>query len=160
MSEEKMEMPVEEESQASAEEGTDASAESEEPKANVADELQSLGRNLAAAAKAMLESPEARELTNQLQRGLEALDNSVHGLADQARETPIGQKVEGSVGDAATAVKERHVLETLAGTVASALHTVNQTLGQAVESAQARAEEPSTKAPGPQQIEVVENEEE
>jgi len=160
MGEEKLEMPVQEEAQAPAEEVAGAPAESETPKANVADELHSFGRNLAAAAKAMLDSPEAKELSSQLQRGLEALDNSVHELANQARETQIGQKVESSVGDATTAVKDRHVLETLAGTFASALHTVNQTLGQAVEKAQARAEDSATKTSGPQQIEVVENEEE
>ena len=159
MSDEKLEMPVEEESQEPVEEAADESAEGEAPKANVADELQLLGRNLAAAAKAVLDSPETKELGSQLQRGLEALDGSVHELANQARETPVGQKMESSMGDAATAVKDRHVLETLAGTVASALHTVNQTLGQAVDKAQARAES-STKPSGPQQIEVVENEEE
>jgi hypothetical protein len=159
MSEEKLEMPLEEESQAPAEESEDTSAESEASKANVADELQQLGRNLAAATKAVLESPEAKEFASQLQRGLRALDKSVHELADQARDTTVGQKVETSVGDAATAVKDRHVLDTLAGTVAAALHTVNQTLGQAVEKAQSRTEG-SEQPSGPQQIEVVEDEEE
>lgn len=159
MSEEKLEMPLEEESQVPAEEAADTSAEGETPKANVADELQQLGRNLAAATKAVLEGPEAKEFAGQLQRGLSALDKSVHELADQARDTTVGQKVESGVGDATTAVKDRHVLETLAGTFASALHTVNQTLGQAVEKAQARAEG-SEQPSGPQQIEVVEEEQE
>ena len=159
MSEEKLEMPLEEEAQTPAEEAEEPSPESEAAKANIADELQQLGRNLSAATKAVLESPEAKEFSNQLQRGLRALDKSVHELAEQARDTTVGQKVETSVGDAATVVKERHVLETLTGTIATALHNVNEALGQAVEKAQARAEG-SEKPSGPQHIEVVEDEEE
>ena len=131
-------------------------AEGEGTKPNIANELQDLGRNLTAATKAVLESPEAREFGSQLQRGLTALDKSVHQLVDQARETPVGQKVEGGVSEATGAVKERHILETLAESVATALHTVNLALGQAVEKAQARAQEEKS---APQQIEVVDDEE-
>jgi len=130
----------------------------EAAKPDVAKELQELGRQLTAATKAVLDSPEARELGTQLQHGLEALEKTVGQLVGQARETKIGQRVESSVGEAATTVKERGVLDTLVESVAGALHTVNQTLGQAVEKAQSRAEEAKTKRSTPQQIEIVTSE--
>jgi hypothetical protein len=110
---------------------------------------------LTAATKAVLDSPEARELGAQLQHGLEALEKTVGQLVGQARETKIGQRMESSVGEAAASVKERGVLDTLVESVATALHTVNQNLSQAVEKAQSRAEEAKTKRSTPQQIEIV-----
>jgi hypothetical protein len=151
MSEEKVEMPVEEQVEALAEEGA--------ARPDIAAELQQLGQQLAAATKAVLEGPEAQEFKGQLQRGLESLEKSVNKLVAQARETPVGQKVESGVSEAAATMKERRVLETLAESVASALQTVNRSLGQAVEKAQTRAEEAKAKS-APQQIEILEAEEE
>lgn len=150
MSEEKVETTIEEQ--------VEAVATEEAPKANIASELQELGRQLAAATKAVLEGPEAQELKVQLQHGLESLEKSVSKVATQARETPVGQKVESGVSEVASTVKERRMLESLADSVASALQTVNQSLGQAVEKAQTRAEEAKTKKSLPQQIEIVETE--
>jgi hypothetical protein len=158
MSEEHVEMPVEEETQEAVEEPVAEAAEQKAPEPNVADELQNLGHNLASAARAALESPEAQEFSGQLQRGLEALEKSVHQVAAQARDTKVGKKVETGVSDAATTVKERGLLETLAESVASALHTVNQSLEHAVDKAQTRAQEAKTEKAGPQQIEVVKGE--
>jgi len=148
MSEEKTELPVEEEAQ----------APTEEAGPNVGDELQELGRHLTDATRAILESPEAKELGAQLQRGLESLQGAVNQLLGQARETKVGKTVEGGVSEAATSVKDRRVLETLGESVATALSTVNRSLGQAVEKVEARAKE--AKKPAPQQIEIVEGEEE
>lgn len=151
MSEEKVEMPVEEQGA----EQVEAPAETEETKSNVASELQELGRQLTAATKAALESPEAQELGAQLHRGLESLGKTVNQLVVQVRESKIGQTVEGGVSDAATSVKDRRIFETLAESVTTALSTVNQALGQAVEKAQVRAEEAKMKRSAPQQIAVV-----
>jgi hypothetical protein len=125
---------------------------------DIASELQELGRQLAAATKAVLAGPEAQELKVQLRRGLESLEKSVNKVAAQARETTVGQKVESGVSGATATLKERRVLETMAESVATALRTVNKSLGQAVEKAQARAEEAEKSAP--QQIEIVGPEEE
>lgn len=160
MSEEKVEMPVEEETQPEAEEPTAKPAEGKALAENIGDELQQLGRNLTAATRAMLESPEAQEVGVQLHKGLESLEKTVGQLVSQARESTVGQRVESGVSEATAAVKERGLLETLSESFTSALHTVNQTLEQAVDRAQARAEEAKTKkAKGPQQIEVLEAEE-
>jgi hypothetical protein len=149
--------------QTPAEEVAEAPTEGQEtPKPDVAAELQELGHQLAAATKAVLESPEAQEFKTQLQRGLESLEKSVNQLVGQARETKVGQKVESGVGkvesgvsEAASTVKERRMLETLAESVATALQTVNRSLGQAVEKAEVRAEEAKAKRLPPQQIAVV-----
>jgi len=141
------------------EEETKAVAEEKETR-DIATELQEFGRNLADATKAVLESPEAQEAKVQLQRGLESLGKTVNKLTDQARETKVGQKVESGVSDASAGLKERRVLETLSESVASALHTVNQSVGQAVEKAHTRAEEAKVKKAEPQQIEIVEAEQE
>ena len=156
MSEEKMEMSVEEEAQVEAKEP----AKGEVTGTNIANELQELGHQLTAATKAVLEGPEAQQVGVQLQRGLESLQKAVNQLVTQARETKVGKKVESGVSEAATTVKERGMLESLAESVASALQTVNQALGQAVDKAQARAEETKAKKSAHQQIEVVEAEEE
>lgn len=148
MSEEKTELPVEEEIQ--------APAEGAGP--NVGDELQELGRHLTDATRAILESPEAKEMGAQLQRGLESLQGAVNQLLGQARETKVGKTVESGVSEAATSVKDRRVLETLGESVATALNTVNRSLGQAVEKVEARAKEAEKSAP--QQIEIVAGEEE
>jgi hypothetical protein len=158
MSEENVEMPVEEEIQ--AKEPAAAPAEGEAVKPNIAAELQELGRQLVAATKAALESPEAQELGTQLQRGMEALGKQVNQVVAQARETKVAQDLETKVSEAATGIKERRVVETLGDSVGAALQTVNKTLGQAVEKAQTRAEEAKAKKPAPQQIEVVSEEEE
>ena len=105
MSEEHIQTPAEEPGPAT-EQGVAATSD-------VAKELQELGRQLTAATKAVLDSPEARELGVQFQHGLEALEKTVGQLVGQARETKIGQRVESSVGEAATTVKERGVLDTL-----------------------------------------------
>jgi hypothetical protein len=52
------------------------------------------------------------------------------------------------------------VFETLADSFATALHTLNQTLGQAVDKAEARAEQAKAKTAEPQPIEIVETKEE
>jgi len=148
MSEEKTELPMEE----------DAQAPTEEARPNVGDELQDLGRHLTDATRAVLESPEAKELGAQLQRGLESLQSAVNQLLGQARETKVGKTVESGVSEAATSVKDRRVLETLGESVASALHTVNRSLGQAVEKVETRSKE--AQKPAPQQIEIVAGEEE
>lgn len=149
MSEEKttLETPVEE--------GTEAPFE-EKKSQNIATELQEFGHQLAAATKAVMESPEAQEAKVQLQRGLESLGKTVNQLAAQARETKVGQKVESGVSEASATLKEKRVFETLSESVASALHTVNQTLGQAVEKTEQRTKTKSA----PRQIEIVEGEEE
>ncbi len=149
MSEEKeqLETPVEEEM---------TKAPAEEAKADIAGELQEFGHQLTAATKAVLASPEAQEAKTQLQKGLESLSKTVNQLADQARETKVGQKVEGGVSDASASLKEKRVFETLTESIGKALQTVNQTLGQAVEKTEKRTEAKST----PQQIEVVGSEEE
>jgi len=87
---------------------------------------------------------------------LESLSKSVDQLAKQARETQVGQKVESGVSEAATTLKERHVLETLAESIANALQTVNQSLAQGVEKAHKRAEEAKAKKAEPPQIEAGE----
>lgn len=160
MSEEKVETPLEEGAGTETEEQAGVLAESEGAKPNIAHELQQLGHQLTTATRAVLESPEAQEVGSQLQRGLESLEKTVSQLVSQARETKVGKKVESSVSEAASTVKERGMLDTLAESVASALQTVNQTLGQAVEKAQARAEEAKVKKSAPQQIEIVASEEE
>jgi hypothetical protein len=152
MSEEKIETMIEEQ--------VEAAAADEATKPDIAAELQELGRQLAAATKAVLEGPEAQELKTQLQHGLESLQKSVDKVATQARETPVGQKVESGVSEVTSTVKERRMLESLAESVAGALQTVNQSLGQAVEKAQTRADEAKTKKALPQQIEIVETEDE
>ena len=159
MTEEKIEAQKEQ-PETPTDEQVQVSTEDKATGANVAGELQELGRHLTAATKAALESPEAKEAGAQMQRGLESLSKTVNQLLTQARETKVGQKVETGVADAATSVKDRHVFETLADSVASALQTVNKTLGQAVEKAQVRAEEAKAKKSAPQQIEVVSTEDE
>jgi hypothetical protein len=159
MSEGNVEMPVEEEVQEQGEESAEEPVEGEATTLNVADELQHLGRNLAAATREAMESPEAQEFGSQLQRGLSSLEKSVHQVANQARDTKVGQKVETGVSEASTSVKERGLLESLAESVAHALHTVNQSLEQAVDKAHTRAEEAKAEKVGPQPIEVVEAEE-
>jgi hypothetical protein len=151
MSEEKeqLETPVEEKV-------TEAPAEEEAPKTDIAGELQEFGHQLAAATKAVLASPEAQEAKTQLQKGLDSLSKTINQLADHARETKIGQKVESGVSDASSSLKEKRVFETLADSVGKALHTVNQTIGQAVEKTEERTKAKAT----PQQIEVVVDEEE
>ncbi len=148
MSEEKVEGQVQEPVEASGEEVA--------PKAEIGNELKELGHQLSAATKAVLESPEAQQFKTQLQQGLESLSKSIDKLADQARETQVGKKVESGVTEAASTMKERRVLETLAESVATALHTVNQSLAREVEKVQARAEKAQS---GPQQIEIVEDQE-
>jgi hypothetical protein len=172
MSEKNTETPVEEEAQPTAEEQMEqpseesveevagAEAEDEKPKLNIAEELQQLGRNLTTGTKAVLDSPEAQEVNTQLHKGLESLEKTVGQLVKQARESAVGQKVESGVGDATAVVKERGLLETLADSFASALHTVNATLEQTVDKAQARAREEAEKKSAPQPIEVVGAEEE
>jgi hypothetical protein len=159
MSEEQTEMPVEEEAQGAAEEAAPEAPEEEatsaKSKANIAEELQQLGRNLTAATKAVLESPEAQEVNTQLHKGLESLEKTVGQLSKQARETSVGKTVETGVSDATAAVKERGLFETLADSFATALHSVNQTLEQSVEKAQTRTEEEKKKRTAPQSIEVV-----
>jgi hypothetical protein len=147
MSEEKMEQPVDER--------TEEAAEEKRPAANIGDELQELGHQLTAATKAVLASPEAKEMRAQLQRGMESLEKTVNQLAGQARETKVGQTVESSVNEAAATMKERRVLETVGETIGAALRAVNQALGQAVEKAETHAE---TTRSAPQQIEVVDPE--
>jgi hypothetical protein len=159
MSEEQVEMPMEEGVEAPAEEHTVELTESKEAQPNIADELHDLGRNLAAATKAALESPEAQELGTQFHRGLESLEKSVHQVVAQVRETRVGQQIEDGVSEATTVVRDRGLLETLSESIATALHTVNKTLEQAVEKAQARTEEAKAHKRAPQQIEVVKAEE-
>jgi hypothetical protein len=159
MSEANVEMPVEEEGPELGEESVEEPVEGDATTANVADELQILGRNLAAATRAALESPEAQEFGSQLQRGLSSLEKSVHQVADQARDTKVGQTVETGVSEAATSVKERGLLDSLAESVAHALHTVNQSLEQAVDKAHTRSEEAKAEKTGPQPIEIVDAEE-
>ncbi|MGD9100640.1 MAG: hypothetical protein PVF45_09190 [Anaerolineae bacterium] len=127
----------------------------EAPQPDIANELQEFGHQLAAATKAVLASPEAQEAKVQLQRGLDSLSKTVNQLADQARETKVGQKVESGVSEASATLKEKRVLETLADSVAGALQAVNKAMGQAVEKAEKRTEAKAVKK-GPQQIEVVE----
>jgi len=103
-----------------------------------------------------LESPEAQQFKTQLQQGLESLSKSIDKLAAQARETQVGKKVESGVSEAASTMKERRVLETLAESVATALQTVNQSLAREVEKVQSRAEKAKS---GSQQIEAVEAQE-
>jgi len=143
MDEEKLQVPAEEQKP----------LEGEGAKSNIINEFQELGRHLAAMTKAVLESPEAQDAATQVRKGLESLEKTVSQLATQARETKVGQKVEAGMSEVTATVKERHVFETLGDTVAGALRTVNQTLGQAVEKAEQHAE---TKRSAPQQIEVVE----
>lgn len=159
MSEEKVEMPLEEGAETVIEEQAVVPAESEGAKPNIAHELQELGKQLTTATKAVLESPEAQDVGAQLQRGLESLEKAVSQLVGQARETKVGKKMESSVSEAATTVKDRGMLDTLAESVAGALQTVNQTLGQTVEKAQTRTKEAKAKRSAPQQIEVVATEE-
>jgi hypothetical protein len=159
MSEDKLEMGGEGSDQAQAQEPA-AVATDKAPKADIADELQELGRQLTAATKAVLESPEAKEVGSQLQQGLESLEKAVGQMMGQVRESKVGKTVEGTVTDAAHTVQERGVLDTLAETVTSALVTVNRTLGEAVTKMEARAEKGSGKRQAPQQIEVVDAEDE
>jgi hypothetical protein len=126
----------------------------EAPQPDIAAELQEFGHQLAAATKAVFASPEAQEAKTQLQRGLDSLSKTVNQLADQARETKVGQKVESGVSEASATLKEKRVLETLADSVAGALQAVNKAMGQAVEKAEKRTETKSAKK-GPKQIEVV-----
>jgi hypothetical protein len=151
MSEEKeqLETPVEEEA-------TEAPAKEGAPQPDIAGELQEFGHQLTAAAKAVLGSPEAQEAKTQLQKGLDSLSKTINQLSDHARETKIGQKVESGVSEASASLKEKGVFETLADSIGKALHTVNQTLGQAVE----KTEERTKAKTAPQQIEVVVDEEE
>ena len=155
MSEEKVDIPGTEDTEAPAEVSAEMRA-----KPDIGRELQELGRQLTEATKAVLESPEAQEVGVQLRRGLESLEKTMNQLASQTRESKIGQKVESGVGDAAANVNDRGMLDTLAETVATALQTVNQTLGQAVGKAQTRAEEVKAGQSAPQQIEIVGVEEE
>ena len=152
MSEEKIEGQVEEQVEALGE----VLAEETAPKAEIGNELKELGHQLSVATKAVLESPEAQQFKAQLQQGLESLSKSIDKLANQARETEVGKKVESGVTEAASTMKERRVLETLAESVASALQTVNQSLAREVEKVQSRAAEAKS---APQQIDVVEAQE-
>jgi hypothetical protein len=152
MSEEKVELPVEESSEQSLEEPQ------ERPDLNA--ELQELGHQLTAATRAVLASPEAKDLRAQLQKGLESLEKTAGNLANQARETKVGQKVEASVAETSATVRERRILEIFADSVASALRSLNTALGQAVEKAEAHAEQTDKPKSAPQQIDIVESEEE
>lgn len=152
MSEEQVGMSVEEEGE--------VPAEDKQPKPDISGELQELGRQLSAATRAVLESPEAQEVGAQMQHGLESLEKTVGQLVSQARETKVGKRVESTVSEAAGTVKERGVIETLTESVSTALRTVNQALAQAVEKAEARTKERKEQRTSPQQIEVVQAEEE
>ena len=152
MSEEKVEEQVEE----SVEAPSKVSVEEMVSKPEIGNELKELGHQLSAATKAVLESPEAQQFRTQLQQGLESLSKSIDKLSNQARETQVGKKVESGVTEAASTMKERRVLETLAESVATALQTVNQSLAREVEKVQSRAEKAKSE---PQKIEIVEDQE-
>jgi hypothetical protein len=153
MSEERADKPMEEEAETPSQEPMPE----EEPQARIEDELQEFGRQLTNATRAILESPEAKELGTQLQRGLDSLGKTVDRLADQARETKVGQRVDRGVNEAAEAVRERRVAETAADALANALRAMNRALGQVAERAERHTQEAKS---APKQIEIMPEEEE
>jgi hypothetical protein len=130
--------------------------EAVEAKKDVAAELQTLGQQLVAATRALLESPEAQELKGQFQQGLESLEKSVSKVVKETRETEVAKKVEGSVSEATAKAKERGMMDTVSDSLVTALHAVNTSLQQAVEKVETHNKEKASKAKAsaPQEIEV------
>lgn len=105
---------------------------------NMGEELQEMGRQLAALVKALWSSPEIQEMNTQAKQGLKSLEKSANQLAEQARETRVGQQVESAMAQASETVREKKIAETLVTSLSQAIQTLSKSIETAVEKVETR----------------------
>lgn len=91
-------------------------------------ELERLGQNLKAAAKAAWESEESLKIQAELKVGLRALEAGLAQTAREAASSEAGQRLKAEVDDLGQRVKSGQVEQQLRKDLLSALRTVNSEL--------------------------------
>ncbi|NUQ38645.1 MAG: hypothetical protein HUU23_12795 [Caldilineales bacterium] len=127
------------------------SEEQQTKRSPVVEELNELGKKLGDALRTLLDSPQRREIEEDVREGLQTVVSEINEALAKARSTEVGRDVEEQAGKVVDAVRASKVTEEARAGFLKGLQTLNTELDKVVERLQTKAEPagPPEAAPEP-----------
>lgn len=117
-------------------------AETERTEGSLVEEFRKLGKNLADVLNSAWESPERKQLQQEIGEGLSDLAVTIRQEVQVFQESPTGQRVREEVEDIRQRIRSGEVEAQVRGDLISALQRINQELGKAASRWNTAQEEP------------------
>lgn len=94
------------------------------------DELAVLGKNIGAAVRSVIESPQAREIEEEVRTGFQTVVHEVNEAIDKARTTDVARDLGEKTSQAAESVRSSKVTEEVRFGLVKGLKSLNRELEQ------------------------------
>jgi len=124
-------------------------SEEKRPESQILRELDSLGRQLTAAVRALWESEESRKLRNDIQEGFVELAGDVDKAIKSAQDSEAAQEFRGQVQETVDKARESDVTHQVEQGLASGLQQLNQELAKLIASLEKSGAGPETEQASP-----------
>lgn len=108
--------------------------ETEAPEENLTDEFRALGKNFFRLLQSAWESPERKQVQQEIATGLTELRTTLEQEMDKFNQSPTGQRLRSEVQDVADRIQNGEVEANLRKELVSALQIINKELEKAMES--------------------------
>jgi uncharacterized coiled-coil DUF342 family protein len=109
-------------------------SEEKRPESQILRELDSLGRQLTAAVRALWESEESRKLREDIQEGFVELASEVDRAIKSAQDSEAGHEFRGQVREAVDKARESDVTHQVEQGLATGLQQLNQEMSKLIAS--------------------------
>lgn len=119
-----------------------------QPESDLAAEFRRLGENFKDALQTAWESEERKNLSREIQTGLNAFGESIGQAADEFIESPTGQRVRADLDDLAKKVQSGEVVNGVREKLLEVLRKVNVDIEEALEGWTTPAEDPHADSEG------------
>jgi ElaB/YqjD/DUF883 family membrane-anchored ribosome-binding protein len=106
-------------------------SQTEPRKENLSEEFRNLGENLVGLLRAVWESPERQDLQQEIESGINQLNNTVKTEMDSFSESPTGQRLKSDVQAVNEKIRSGETQEKIRDELLQALKTINDELQKA-----------------------------
>ena len=127
------------------------------------DELALLGKNIGAAVRSVIESPQAREIEEEVRTGFQTVVHEVNEAIGKARSTDVARELGEKTSQAAESVRSSKVTDEVRAGLVKGLKSLNQELEQMLQHldstrgpSDAPADAPPTPEPATSESEAAE----
>jgi hypothetical protein len=109
-------------------------SEEKKPESKIFDELESLGRQIATAVRALWESEDSQKLRQEIREGFVVLSDEVDTAIKTAQDSEAAHEFRGQVQDAVDKARASDVTQQVEQGLASGLQQLNQELSKLIAS--------------------------
>lgn len=102
-----------------------------QPSQSLSDEFEQIGKNLLGILRAVWDSPERKQLSNEIETGIQELSTNLKNEISEFETSPTGERIKSNIKDLKEQIQSGEAEEKIRNDIIDALRVVNSELQRA-----------------------------